>query len=258
MSHRSGRSTGAAVVVAAFLCVAGLMLWRMSRVGPSEGGPTTRTDDLATLLAEPPMERGDGIAVALLVDTSGSMSENVKDAAGKPRAKLEIARVALERVVEQCKKFAAEQPGRPLKLAIYEFSSRSGSHARPVTPFEAPDPGKVKAAAGKLRADGGTPIGEAMVMAKRELDRAGLVKRHLLVVTDGNNTDGIAPERVMEEIAKLPEEKRPGVYFIAFDIAAREFDAVKAKGALVLSAANEKELLETLETLIGEKVLLEK
>ena len=48
-----------------------------------------------------------------------------------------------------------------------------------------------------MTADGGTPIGDAMIAGKRALDRTGLSRRHLLVVTDGENTDGAKPVDVM-------------------------------------------------------------
>jgi hypothetical protein len=61
----------------------------------------------------------------------------------------------------------------------------------------------------------------------------------------------------MAALARLPEDQRPGVYFVAFDIAASAFQKVKEHGALILPAANEKELQTTLDFVIGNKVLLE-
>ena len=73
-------------------------------------------------------------------------------------------------------------------------------------------------------ADGGTPIGNAMITAKRALDATGLTRRHLLVVTDGENTDGFAPERVAAAIGRRPDAERPSIYFVAFDVEANRFE----------------------------------
>ena len=96
-----------------------------------------------------------------------------------------------------------------------------------------PDRERAAAAIVKLDADGGTPIGQAMITAKKELDGTGLTHRHLLLVTDGENTDGVRPERVAEAINRRPDAERPAIYFVAFDIEASRFNAVKNAGGLV-------------------------
>ena len=121
-----------------------------------------------------------------------------------------------------------------------------------------PDLASAERAIAKLEADGGTPIGEAMITAKRELDRTGLTRRHLLVVTDGENTDGFSPDRVAQAIGRRPEAERPSMYFVAFDIDASRFARVRDAGSLVLPAANARELNDTLDSLLRGKILLEK
>ena len=54
-----------------------------------------------------------------------------------------------------------------------------------------------------LDPEGGTPIGQAMVTAKLALDATGLSRRHLLVVSDGENTDGFRPEDVLVHMLPL-------------------------------------------------------
>ena len=99
-----------------------------------------------------------------------------------------------------------------------------------------------------VRPDGGTPIGNAMITAKGELDATGLARRHLLVVTDGENTDGFEPDRVAAAIGRRPEAERPSIY---------DFEAREA-GGLVLAAANARELNDTLDALLRGKILIEK
>src|SRR5262245_23730986 len=64
-----------------------------------------------------------GAAVVLLIDTSGSMNQSVRDRAGKQRPKYEIAREALERIIEHTAAWKKAHPDRPLQLGIYHFSS---------------------------------------------------------------------------------------------------------------------------------------
>jgi Mg-chelatase subunit ChlD len=126
-----------------------------------------------------------------------------------------------------------------------------------VLPLSAPDAEKAEAALARLKAHGGTAIGEAMIDGKRALDRSRLSRRHLLVVTDGENTDGYEPADVMTALGKRPEAERPSVYFVAFDIAASRFDGVREGGGLVLEAANATELNRTLDFLLNGKILVE-
>ena len=97
-----------------------------------------------------------------------------------------------------------------------------------------------------------------MIAAKRELDATGLTRRHLLLVTDGENTDGYDPEKVAAAINRRPEAERPSIYFVAFDIAANRFEGVRNAGGLVLGAANAKELNDTLDALLRGQILVEK
>jgi len=201
----------------------------------------------------------DGLAAAILIDVSGSMAEEVAGRDRQKEAKIEIARRAALDLVDQFASYARDHKDEPVQLGIYEFSRRSGEpDCRTVIEMAAPDRERAAAAIARLRADGGTPIGQAMIVAKRALDTAGLARRHLLVVTDGENTDGIAPDRVAVAIGKRPDAERPSIYFVAFDVEASRFSRVRDAGGLVLSAANAKELNDTLDTLLRGKILVEK
>jgi Mg-chelatase subunit ChlD len=205
------------------------------------------------------VEVREGLAAAIAIDVSGSMAEKVKGSDGSRQAKIEIARSAALDLVDQFAAYAREHKDEPVQLAIYEFSRRSGlADARPVIEMGPPDRAKAAEAVAKLAADGGTPIGQAMIIAKLALDRTGLTRRHLLVVTDGENTDGVKPDSVAVAMNKRPDAERPSIYFVAFDVEANRFSGVKDAGGLVLSAANAKELNETLDMLLGKKILIEK
>jgi Mg-chelatase subunit ChlD len=201
----------------------------------------------------------EGLAAAILIDASGSMDDEVEAENGRDEQKIEIARRAARDLVEQFVRYAEAHPGEAVQLGLYEFSERSGEpDCRPIVSMGVPDRERAAAALRRVRAKGGTPIGNAMIAAKRELDATGLTRRHLLVVTDGENTDGFAPERVATAIARRPELERPSIYFVAFDIEARRFDRVRDAGGLVLGAANARELNDTLDSLLRGSILVEK
>jgi Mg-chelatase subunit ChlD len=196
----------------------------------------------------------EGIAAVVLMDVSGSMKEVIDRQTGP---KIGIARRAALDLVRQFDAYAVAHPDEPVLLGLFEFSGRSGESTREIIPLSKPDPVRAEQALAKMFADGGTPIGDAMIVGKRALDRTGLTRRHLLVVTDGENTDGHAPDTVMAALMRRPETERPSVYFVAFDIAASRFNAVRDGGGLVLAAADAKELNETLDTLLSGKILVE-
>ena len=201
-------------------------------------------------------ELREGLAAAVLIDVSGSMK---REASGSRESKIVIARRAATDLVEQFAKYADDHPAVPVQLAIFEFSSeRSGGDVRQVVPMGRPDRATAARAIQGMRADGGTPIGNAMVTGKRALDATHLSRRHLLVVTDGENTDGFEPGDVARAIEGRPFDERPTIYFVAFDIEARRFNTVKNAGGFVMEAASGKALGETIDSLLRGKILIEK
>jgi Mg-chelatase subunit ChlD len=201
----------------------------------------------------------EGLAAAILIDVSGSMKGAVAGEEGRHEPKIDIARRAARDLVDQFARYADEHRDEPVLLGLYEFSQRNGvPDCRPILPMGPPDRANAEAALDAVRPDGGTPIGDAMVVAKRELDGTGLTRRHLLVVTDGENTGGFTPERVAAGIGRRPESERPSIYFVAFDVDQDKFAKVREAGGLVLAAANARELNETLDSLLRGKILIEK
>jgi Mg-chelatase subunit ChlD len=191
-----------------------------------------------------------------MIDVSGSMK---REAPGSRDTKIVIARRAAIDLVEQFAKYADDHPAVPVQLAIFEFSSeRSGGDVRQVVPMGRPDRASAASAIQNMRAEGGTPIGDAMVRGKRALDAARLTRRHLLLVTDGENTDGFEPGAVARAIEGRPFDERPTIYFVAFDIEAKRFNEVKDAGGFVMEAASGKALGETIDSLLRGKILIER
>jgi Mg-chelatase subunit ChlD len=238
------------------LFVAAAAWWSPPQAPDAEGGRRESAIDRA--IASPAGDTArDGIAALVLMDVSGSMAEGVRTADGK-EPKIDVARRAALVLIRQFDAYAAAHPDEPVLVGLYEFSERDDQpHGREIIPLSRADPARAEGALAAMRPGGGTPIGDAMIAGKRALDRAGLSRRHLLVVTDGENTDGPAPSAVMRAIGRRPESERPSVYFVAFDIDRSRFDRVREAGALVLAASNAEELNATLSSLLTGKILVE-
>jgi hypothetical protein len=230
------------------------------RTGRTADAPVPDLGEIdKALVPEREAQAREGVAAAIVIDVSGSMDDRVSDAEGRRARKIDVARRAARDLVAQFATYASAHPAEPVNLGIFEFSRRDGqADCRPIIPMGPPDPSQADAALARLDPEGGTPIGQAMITAKLALDATGLSRRHLLLVTDGENTDGYRPADVATAIAKRPDAEKPSIYFVAFNIEARRFNGVRDAGGIVLSAANAKELNETLDSLISGKILVEK
>lgn len=213
---------------------------------------------LGTLLVCARVARAnDDIAIAIVYDTSGSMTGLVNDTSGKPKTKWLIGNRALENIVAQLEKFAATS-SKKLKVGLFTFSLQGGKEAIPLGPFDAE---KIRAWIGDYKKpDGGTPLGNAVAAAAEALLAQKAGSRHVLVITDGENTIGPPPEQRLAEInAKaMKSGELVAFHFVAFDVSASVFSAIKKQGATLLSAADEKQLNERLTFVLEDKILLEK
>jgi Mg-chelatase subunit ChlD len=211
------------------------------------------------LRPNPSAEYRDGIAAAILIDTSGSMNREVPDADGRSRRKIEIAQRSAMNLVKEFDAYSRGHSGQPIYVGVYEFSERGANKpsTRTVIPLGPPDLAAAQSAISKMFPAGDTPIGDAMIQAKHDVDRTGLAKRHILVITDGENNRGYSPGDVTQVISSQADKDRASIYFVAFDVAASTFDSVKNSGGLVLAASNEHELKGTLDYLLTGKILVE-
>jgi len=205
-----------------------------------------------------PVTRQDGIAAAILLDTTGSMKEEILGVDKKPKSKLQVAQKALLNLMRQFAEFARKNPDKKLLVGIYEFSSRPNQPScRQIVPLGPPVLDSAHSALSGIIAEGATPIGDAMIAAKRDLDATGLSHRHILVITDGDSNRGYLPGDVARVIASEPEADRAAIYFIAFDVGAEYFDPVKEAGGLILAAEGEQQLTDTLDYILTGKILVE-
>jgi von Willebrand factor type A domain len=149
--------------------------------------------------------------------------------------------------------FVAKRPDFPIKIGLYSFSSG----VRRLRPIQLYDRNAIRAALQQLpRPGGGTAIGEAMSAARPDLYRAGVFRKYLLVVTDGENTNGREPEPVAREIFQK-SEGAVQVYFVAFDTSPEKFAFLKDVGGDVIGAGTGLELRTALDGIYTGKILAE-
>jgi Mg-chelatase subunit ChlD len=209
---------------------------------------TREAAESATYQAE--SEEGLGAAVAILVDTSGSMKDR---APGDSRPKSVVAREALEAMLDATDAVVARRSGFPINVGVYSFSSS----ATTLLPIQLYNRDAVRAALAQLPPPGGgTAIGEALRTARPALYRAGVFRKYLLVVTDGDNTSGRSPDDVAREIWRK-SEGAVQIHFVAFDTNPEKFAFLKEVGGSVLTAANGVELKGALDQIYQGKILAE-
>lgn len=202
----------------------------------------------------------EGVALAIIYDTSGSMKEPVRDASGGFAPKFVIANRALMAVAKQLQAFATNTVGgtpRKIDAGLFIFQ---GEHAR-----EAIKLGPLDAAAFENWAthfshpNGNTPLGNALTTATRAVLNSPLSRKHVLVITDGINTAGSPPPVVLPRLQREAQQNHSSfsVHFVAFDVDARQFAPLRRLGATVVGAADEKQLNSQLQIILQQKILLE-
>jgi von Willebrand factor type A domain-containing protein len=202
----------------------------------------------------------EGVALAIIYDTSGSMKENVRDKSGNPAPKYVIANRALASIARQIQAFATNTAsGSPRKVhaGLFIFSGMGAKEALKFGPFDAT--AIQEWAQTFSNPNGNTPLGKSLETAAQAVLNSPLSRKHVLVITDGINTSGPTPAVIMPKLKQLAEDKHAAlsVHFVAFDVDAKVFDPVKKLGATVVGAADEKQLGTQLEFIMQRKILLE-
>ena len=208
----------------------------------------------------PPAAFEDGIAVAIVYDTSGSMNEPTKLRTGGFAQKYVVANDALRSIIDRLESWAkGGSPGSPRRVdaGLYVFSGDEGRAVVPMGPLDARS--LRDWVGGFEKPDGPTPLGETLAMAGRAVLRSRLSKKHVLVVTDGESNRGLTPAKALGKLSRLAGAWKTSVstHVVAFDVNAAVFEAIKAQGATLLSASNEAQLNEQLTFLLEKKILLE-
>ncbi len=201
----------------------------------------------------------EGVALAIVYDTSGSMKESVAAAGGRTSPKYLIANRALEGITRQLQAFITNTAAGPRQVsaALIVFTGEGAREAVPFGPFDAP--AFLSWGRSFRQPEGGTPLGRALTKASDVVLASSLPRKHVLVITDGMNTVGPDPASVLPSIRQKAAQKGAAVsvHFVAFDVDAKEFAGVKKLDATVVSAANESQLNTQLQFILQKKILLE-
>jgi hypothetical protein len=201
----------------------------------------------------PAVEPVHGTAVVILVDTSGSMRDGVRDHDGKQRPKDTIARAALEKIVQATADWKKTHADQVLQLGILEFSD----HAERVLPMGSFDQARSLAAVKKIRApDGGTAIGLALEDGFKALYGTGCDRKFLLCITDGENTVGPPPDAVARQLFDQTKGQVE-IHFIAFDTSAAKFGFLKDVNGHSCEAADAAQLQAELTRIYEKRILAE-
>jgi hypothetical protein len=198
----------------------------------------------------PQVDEGLGASIAIVIDNSGSMKEAAE---GDSRPKYIVAREALQAMLASTDSFVARQPDFPINVGLYRFSTR----VTPMVPMARYNRSALLAALDSMpEPDGGTAIGTAMDVAREDLYRGGTFRKYILVVTDGENTQGVSPRRIAREINRR-SEGAVRMYFVAFDIDAERFGFVRDVRGEVVGARNGDALRARLDEIYRGKILSE-
>jgi hypothetical protein len=202
----------------------------------------------------------EGVAVAIIYDTSGSMKDPVRDQSGKLSPKYVIANRALIAIAKQIQAFATNSAGggpRKIEAGVFVFDKNSAREAVKFGPF---DEAAIESFANSFSSPAGnTPLGNALTVASRAVLKSPLNHKHILLITDGMNTAGPKPEAVLPKLKEEALQKGTALstHFVAFDVDAKVFAPVKKLDATVVAAADEKQLDTQLQFILQRKILLE-
>lgn len=199
-----------------------------------------------------------GISIVLAIDVSGSMGD-LPAAGGK--AKFLMASDALTSIVEFLQKFHADNPDTLLKIGLLRFSDSP----EVLFPLAQADDETLTRLLGlvsdadNFHPTGSTAIGSTLEKGTEILMQSGTLFKSLIVVTDGENTAGVEPDRVLEAMQANRTNKSGGDFavstntvlpsFVAFDLDSGAFSGLKALGARVATAEDAASLQESLQTI---------
>jgi hypothetical protein len=188
-----------------------------------------------------------GVAIAIVYDTSGSMTGSVPNSRNQMEPKFKIASEAMKNIVEKVDDYARTHPVEATLITFQGTPVPFGKWNRAaldtwLSKFNSPA--------------GGTPLGEAIASASDALKPSKLPRKHIVVLTDGESNGTITPEAAIRDMKKREGAGSPQVYVVAFDVNSKAFDSVKKAGSTVLPASG-KTLESGLRNLFSEKILLE-
>jgi len=202
----------------------------------------------------------EGVALAIIYDTSGSMRDPVPNQNGGSSPKYVVANRALKSVADQIETFATNNPAGTSRKIFTGLFIFQGEHARVAMPMGPFNGAALREWASHFSTpNGNTPLGATLGAAGHAVLESPLGHKHILIITDGINTAGPPPATVLPRLKQQAAQQGTtlSVHFIAFDVDAKVFDPLKKQGATVVAAADEKQLNTQLQFILQRKILLE-
>ncbi len=199
-----------------------------------------------------------GISIVIMMDASGSMADPPSSGG---TAKYVQAAEALKKVADYLSALATDQPGITINVSILAFESG----VREILPLTRLDKNGIerftRACVPRNFSPGGnTAIGLALERGSGILAQSGTILNSLIVVTDGENTAGVAPEKVIAAIYEDRNNKTTEdlpvrtstqlLSVIGFDLDSPQFVRFGQLGARVTAAGDQAELEGTLRDLL--------
>lgn len=188
------------------------------------------------------------------------MRSTIRAADGSHIQKHVAARRAFALVVDQLARYTKGSelsPAKRLDLSIVAFNGNRVVESLPMAAFDAPATRKWLDALPVPHS--GTPLGDAMALAGRSLLATPAASKHLLVLTDGENTTGITPLAALSALQKesRTQDQPVFVHVLALDISPSVFAALQQAGATLIGATDEKQLQSQLDFILETQILVE-
>jgi len=201
-----------------------------------------------------------GISIVIAVDTSGSMSDLPQSGGSNPKY-IEASR-SLSEIVNFLEGLAHDYQksgGLKLKVAVITFHSEVDV-LYPLTEMKPESFAQLRLVMGSadnFEPGGKTAIGKTIEKATEILSQSGTILKSMIVISDGENTEGPEPADVLYAVnenrnnvttVEYPVDTR-GVLasFVGFDIDSGAFSPLADLGARVSSAADKAQLTTSLQ-----------
>ncbi len=204
-----------------------------------------------------------GLSIFIAIDCSGSMRDLPKNAADD-KQKYQIASESLTEIVTFLNNFyqnISKKENLKLKVGLAKFSSKVqilfDLNDLNIDNFE-----KLKSITSDInnfQPTGYTAIGETLKICSEQLVQSGTIFKSLIIITDGENTTGVEPDKVLEAIVNNRNNKNTEdfpvltnnilVSFVGFDVNSSIFNDLHDIGSRITSASNKEELNESLKNL---------
>lgn len=194
-----------------------------------------------------------GTAIVVLIDTSGSMSQPIQDLVGREKPKNVIAQEALSRIIKVTADWQQGHKDSTLYMGIINFAGEAAT-VLPMAPFNAE---QAEAAVEMIPLPGGgTAIGLALEEGFKKLYETGCVRKHVVCITDGENTVATPPDLMARQLYAQTKGDVE-LHFVAFDTSAEKFAFLKNVNGNVHEAGDGAQLQQHLVDLYEKRILVE-